>query len=381
MDANARAAARSAAGLPQELQQSRDNNAPHPRLGGSAGYPLWYREMVMDHATLHGNQAASDRYGVSLASILRWTDRIIPYRQTGGSERSNLVGNDLLLMAIFLLIWPTATGDEIAAFIFNNGGELYTREAISARMTELEITNKVASTEAYQAMEPINVLKAELFWSQPPPLGIVTIFIYQLIDFDEMGIGLEQVQTGKGHAHKSIRIRKTGHYSKHTKITVIMAIEPGDPRLLPHVDGSRERPRRWYWIRQVAGTTALDTANFLNDMLTGLETNPSPNGLDNHRVILCDNLNSHKVPIVKYTVATRPAPHQDKRYQLVYRPPYQPKYGPIEYVFAELGRQLEKLVQQTWTDDDLEHHIGIIADNLGMNGKFHNTFVHCGYQA
>jgi len=70
MDANECAIACSAAGLPRELQQPKDNHAPHPRRGGSSGYPLWFREMVMDHATLHGAQAAKDRYGVSRTSIL-----------------------------------------------------------------------------------------------------------------------------------------------------------------------------------------------------------------------------------------------------------------------------------------------------------------------
>jgi len=240
----------------------------------------------------------------------------------------------------------------------------------------MNITKKKASTEAYQAFNRINRLKAEWFWSQPPPLGVVSVWIYMLIDFDEMGIGLEQVQVSHGRSHSSLRVRKVGHYTKDTKISVIMAVEPGDPRLPPHVDGSKERPRRWYLIRPVTGTTALDTRNFLNTILTNLENNPAPSGVDNHRVILCDNLNSHKSPIVTHVVEQCPSPN---RFQLVYRPPYQPKYGPIEYVFAEIGKQLEKIVQLTWNTARLEVEIARIADNLGMDGKFHNTFVHCGY--
>jgi len=111
--------------MSKELQQPRDNNAADPMLGGSAGYPLWLRIRVMDHAAQHGNEAAATRYGVSLPSVSRWSNRIVPFRQTGGAEREDLVETNLLLMAIWFTIWPDATADDTAAFIFNNGGKLY----------------------------------------------------------------------------------------------------------------------------------------------------------------------------------------------------------------------------------------------------------------
>jgi hypothetical protein len=39
-------------------------------------------------------------------------------------------------------------------------------------MKELKMSLKKASTEAYQAFTPRNLLRAELFWSQLSPLGI-----------------------------------------------------------------------------------------------------------------------------------------------------------------------------------------------------------------
>jgi len=288
----------------------------------------------------------------------------------------NLVGNDLLLMAIWLLIWPNATNDEIAAFIFNNGGELYSREVISEWMKDMKITKKKAFTEAYQAMTPINIKKAKWFWSKPPSLGIISIWIYQLIDFDEFGIGMEQVETSNGRSHCSIRVRRIGHYMHGAKLSIIMAIEPGDLHIAPHLDGSRERPHCWFWIRKVTGTTALDTANFLNQILTQLEQHPAPSGVNNHRVILCDNLNSHKVLIVTDTVEQRPT---QNLFEMVYHPSYQLKYSPIEYIFSEIGGQLQKMVQPKWTNDNLQDAIETVASNIGMDGKFHNTFIHCGY--
>jgi hypothetical protein len=56
-----------------------------------------------------------------------------------------------------------------------------------------------------------------------------------LIDFDEFGVSLEKCNRTGGWAVKVLRVRKDGHYHHGAKITVIFAIEPGDPQLPPHV--------------------------------------------------------------------------------------------------------------------------------------------------
>jgi hypothetical protein len=58
-----------------------------------------------------------------------------------------------------------------------------------------------------------------------------------LVDVDECGIALEKCNQSYGYAHSTIRVRKPGHYTKGKKLTVIAAIEPGDPTLPPNVDG------------------------------------------------------------------------------------------------------------------------------------------------
>jgi hypothetical protein len=57
-------------------------------------------------------------------------------------------------------------------------------------LSEFKLTGKQASTEAYQAFTPRNLLRAELFWSSPPPLGVVGVSQAKLIDVDECGISL-----------------------------------------------------------------------------------------------------------------------------------------------------------------------------------------------
>ena len=115
------------------------------------------------------------------------------------------------------------------------------------------MTSKVSSHEAYEAFLPQNVLRKELFWTQPPPLGIVGIEHRRMIDVDEFGISLQKCNRTRGYAASFYRVRKAGHYVRNTKLTVLFAFEPGDPQIPSNIDGSIERLRRWYQILQNEG--------------------------------------------------------------------------------------------------------------------------------
>ena len=312
----------------------------------------------------------------SPSSVCRWLIRPQPCRKTGGKQREKLVGKDLLLLSIFLFAYPDASADQMSAFVWNNGGDMCAQQEISARMKDVGMSKKVSSTEACQAFLPVNVRKARRFWNCPPPLGVVGVEHRRLTDVDEMGISLEQTNTKHGHAHKSVRIQKPGHHTRSTKLTVTMAVEPGDPSSPPHVDGSIARPRIWIMVREVGGTNAVEFASFCNCVCADLEQHPAPGDLDLHRVFLWDNLMSHHTPIVAQTVEGRPSQNV---FQIVPRPPCQPKFGPIECFFAELGVELEKRVQPDWTIGDLKGEIPSAASVLFKNGNSNNTFVHCGF--
>ena len=62
-----------------------------------------------------------------------------------------IVGTDLINLVILLFAHPDATIDEMAAHIYNEGGELYSSQQISKRLKGLDIMKKIASVEAYQA--------------------------------------------------------------------------------------------------------------------------------------------------------------------------------------------------------------------------------------
>ena len=177
------------------IQQDREG-LPHPSVGGTRGYPVFVREIEITQA-----QAGLDPIVASQRSISRWmTERLIPYRMTGNKNQSKLVGSDSLLLAIFLVIHPKAHLDEIATFIYNEGGGLYSRQDMSKRLKALKVTCKVGSTEAYQAFLPHDIWRCDMFWSRSPPLGIVTIPRRKHIDADEFRMEMNRCNDKRGYS-------------------------------------------------------------------------------------------------------------------------------------------------------------------------------------
>ena len=175
--ADIRAHARAQMGLSVELQQVRARESD-PSRGGSRGYDLHDREWMLEHS------AQGHPVRASIRSLDCWQERLDRYRMTGNRETNKIVGVDQLLLVLAITIYPDTTLDEIATFVYNEGGGLYPNSTISRRLKELNISKKVASTEAYQAFTPQNLFKVELFWTRPPPLGVRTIARRQFIEVD-----------------------------------------------------------------------------------------------------------------------------------------------------------------------------------------------------
>ena len=149
---------------------------------------------------------------VSLSSIYRWDVHPGPYRQTGNRPRTTVVGVDLLNLVTYITAWPDATLDEMAAFIYNEGGDLYSRQAIYNRLKDLDVTWKKASTEGYQTQRPDVEFRVWSFWNCPPPASVLGVPRRKSIDFDEFGVSLEKCNRTGGWAVKVLRVRKDGHY-------------------------------------------------------------------------------------------------------------------------------------------------------------------------
>jgi hypothetical protein len=110
---------------------------------------------------------------------------------------------------------------------------------------------------------------------------------------DEFGATLGRCNCTGGWAVKVLHVRKDGcHYHHGIKITIIFAIEPGDPALPPHVRGSLEHPRHWIRCLRAVGTTTNIFRNFCDYVCMDIETNNIP-GNDFNWVFIWDNLTAH----------------------------------------------------------------------------------------
>ena len=365
--ADLEAKARAQLGLSRQLQVNR-RIPPHPGKGGSPGYPVFYRLMQLDKKHNGEDVDASRR------SLGRWDVREIPYRMTGNKQRSQIVGIDLVNLVIFLLAWPDATQDEMAVFIYNEGGEkLFTRQAISGRLNEMDITKKKAATDSYQSQRDDVQFRLHCFFNCSLPLGIRDVPRFKLMDLDEFGVTLEKMNRTGGWSLKIFRVRKDGHYHHGSKITCLLGIEPGDPRVPANTRGSIEQPRRWVkCIRQI-GTTAMVFSDFCDSICRDIETNPLP-GTDDDRIFMWDNLISHHSAYVHQTITGRPGP---PRFSIVARPQYHPKIAPIEYKICDITESVRLEKEEDWDMAMLEQAISRAAHKIG---PFDSTFHHCGYR-
>jgi hypothetical protein len=101
---------------------------PHPRVGGSRGYDIPFRQMILD-AYQAGNPAPEGMR----TSVWRWMQNgVLPLRMTGNKPVTSLSGQYLLLLVLFKLIWPQANYYECIAFIANetDDAEIFTEKQV-----------------------------------------------------------------------------------------------------------------------------------------------------------------------------------------------------------------------------------------------------------
>ena len=135
------------------------------------------------------------------------------------------------------------------------------------------------------------------------------------------------------------------------------------------------RPRRWVHITGES-VNQIIFGDFIETILSDIEQHPVPGQSDNERCLIWDNLAVHKTAYVTHIICDRVT---NNNFYSVDRPPYRPKIAPIEYIFCELAGELSRRCTRDWNVDDMRANIYNIMTNLGTNGRFCNTFVHCGY--
>ena len=131
-------------------------------------------------------------------SVWRWVRRLVPYHMAGNGEKTELVGADIILLGVIQIVYPQVLQDEMALYIYSEGGGMYLNSLISLRLGELQVTYKKVSVEAYDAFSPRNLLREELFWTKGLPLGKVGIERRKLIDVDEFGVEYKRLNRSKG---------------------------------------------------------------------------------------------------------------------------------------------------------------------------------------
>ncbi len=124
--ADLEARARAELGFARQLKQPQQV-APHPSLGGSSGYPVWYHEEQLEIWD------AGEVTDVSERSLFRWSRRLKPYRQTDNRERSQIIGTELLDLITYITPWLDATLDEMARWQSGRGSAAAARRWQVAR--------------------------------------------------------------------------------------------------------------------------------------------------------------------------------------------------------------------------------------------------------
>jgi transposase len=242
------------------------------------------------------------------------------------------------------------------------------RKATGKRLLKEDTNKKKASSvEALQAAAR-NAQIAAFFWSEGPPLGVRGVLRIRLVDVGECGIEITNPKNrGTGLVRRDIQ----------EKLSVLCAIEPGDPTIPPpQDDGSIENPRRWFQINQQAAT-AFEFADFVHRVCIDMETNPAGD-VDKDRVFLWDTKSSHLSPVVIQTVEGRPT-RPNNRFRIVRRPPYRSWLSPIEFILGELACELKRRIREDWDLHTLEQEIRNVLGSIGRDGTFNKTFEQCGY--
>ena len=162
-------------------------------------------------------------------------------------------------------------------------------------------TRKVLEKKSAQADYGAQLAYFEL----PPPMGILGVNRDDLIDIDESGVWLFVCRRSRGHAPSGQSAATHSPYNEGKRFTVIMAIDTAGVLA--------------YQIVDLPGTTSETFYEYMRAMM--------PRLVDRPRVIVMDNLRSHKSPETKRLV-------EGNGHVIVFRPSYSSDVlGSIEYAF------------------------------------------------
>ena len=267
-----------------------------------------------------------------------------------------ILGEVLEKLALYRAVFPKATLAECRAYLFNLDPtkDPYSYSQVHRAEVLLGLRRKAASTTADMAYTPANLQKQERYWTLPPPLWIAGVEIERLINVDEAGFKLEDQNHRFGKSVAALRCSQEGVYHRGRKLNLLLAI-CGDPVLA----------MRWHEIWLDGGTTIIRFHDFIRRILDDLAER-KPGILF---VFTMDNLNSHKNPVILNMIHA--AGH---RY--VFRAPYWPVDGAVEYVFNTIQTRLQCYFNQMTEVNELQNCLNLIVATFP---SFYKYFRHVGF--
>ena len=160
-------------------------------------------------------------------------------------------------------------------------------------------------------MDPRNVRKRFNFWNMPYPFGCLGINARDMIDLDEVGVYPNETNRKHGKAAAGNCCREVGTYLKERKLNILMA-----------VSGEEGEADRWVDLWEEGGTTNERFYQFICRIIDDI----GPGTPQRRRVFAMDNLNAHTNPTIFAMII-------NSGHRILFRAPYYPVDGPIEYIF------------------------------------------------
>ena len=137
------------------------------------------------------------------------------------------------------------------------------------------------------------------------------------------------------------------------KLNIIMGISGND-------EGDR-----WYDLWEEGGTTNERFIDFIQRILNDI----GPGTPERRYCFTMDNLSAHTNPTILGMII-------DAGHRILFRAPYYPVDGPIEYVFNTIQNMLCIFMHEV---NDMETLRIKIENIIGSLGTFRNYFIHCGF--
>ena len=290
--------------------------------------------------------AAARRFGVSIASAVRWMDEYLRTGRSapkprGGDRRSGRIEAQAELLMRAIDETPDITLAELRERLITERGETF---ALSTDPRLLppppDHIQKKTAHASEQAREDVAARREAWFDLQPELDPAKLIFI------DETGATTKMARL-RGRSPRGERCRAAVPHGHWKTTTLVAGLRLGGLMAPMIVDGAMN-----------------------GDAFTAYAESFLAPTLAPGDVVIMDNLPAHKVSGARAAIERAGA-------SLMFLPPYSPDFNPIEQVFAKIKALLRKAATRTL--DDLEAAIASALDAF-LPDECANYFTNSGYE-